>query len=127
MKTPEEIKKCLEHCIKTGMACHMCAYEIRCLKVVRGKPVMQDALALIQQLESELAAIKRERDAAVSELPHHCWNCKYHLDKPIEETDGFGRTIHIYCEADCCYPDEENSSWLWRGVCPENTEVQGDE
>ena len=85
---------------------------------------LDEVLQAISQVKSELEAVKRERDAAVSELPHNCWNCKYHLDKPIEETDDFGRTIHRYCEADCCYPDEENSSWEWRGVCPENTEVQ---
>lgn len=53
MKTPDEIKKVLEHCIETSMGCHMCDYVIRCLKVVRGKPIMQDALALIRQLEAK--------------------------------------------------------------------------
>ena len=76
----------------------------------------------IDKLETRLSQAERERDAAVNELPHNCWNCKYHRDTPIEEIDTGGRTIHRYCDADYCYPDEENSSWLWRGVCPENTE-----
>lgn len=72
----------------------------------------------------ELSETKRERDAAVNDLPHNCWNCKYHRGTPIEEIDTGGRTIHRYCDADYCYPDEENSSWQWRGVCPENTKEQ---
>ena len=128
MKTPDEIKKTLEHCIKTGMACHMCRYEIRCLKVVRGKPIMQDALALIQQLEAanaekdkrigelekELEAIKRQRDAAVADITdvvknqYKCFVCAHFKDANDE-----------YCS-----PCLHRSNWKWRGVCPENTEVQ---
>ena len=74
----------------------------------------------IQQLESRLSQAERERDAAVNDLLHHCWNCAYHRDDPIEEIDTGGRTIHRYCDADYCFPDD-NSSWQWRGVCPENT------
>lgn len=80
-----------------------------------------DAIAYVAVLESRLAQVERERDAAVNELPHNCWNCKYHRDTPIEEIDTGGITIHRYCDADYCYPDEENSSWLWRGLCPENS------
>ena len=68
------------------------------------------------KLTVELEAVKRERDAAMRELPHNCWNCKYHMDKHVVETDDQGRTIHIYCDADYCFPEEENSSWEWRGV-----------
>lgn len=128
IKTPDEIKKGLECCGK-GDFCTSgaCPYHEDCYVEHAVYNLEYDALAYIKQLEQELVAAKRERDAAVSELPHHCWNCKHHLDKPIEETDDNGRTIHRYCDADCCYPDEENSSWEWRGVCPENTEVQSDE
>ena len=72
------------------------------------------------ELVEKIKQLKRERDAAVNELKHHCWNCKYHLNKPIEETDDYGRTIHRYCSADYCFPDEENSCWEWRGPCEEN-------
>lgn len=132
-KSPEEIKKGLECCSKTDK-CPECPYigEDYC---AMKKDV--DALAYIQRLEANDSQVKKalqdngfdsleellqaysqvkaERDAAVSELPQHCWNCKYHRDKPIEETDDCGRTIHIYCDADCCFPDE-NSSWEWRGL-----------
>lgn len=79
-----------------------------------------DAITKVSVLESRLAQVERERDAAICELPHNCWNCIYHLDNPIEEIDTEGRTIHCYCTADVCYP-EDNSSWQWRGVCEENT------
>lgn len=126
MKTPEEIKWGLDYCRSVyglRMNCHSCPYDG---EMLCGAVMLEDALAYIQQLESELEAVKRERDAAVRELPHNCWNCMYHLDKPIEETDDCGRTIHIYCSADYCFPDE-NSSWEWRGVCQENTEVQDED
>lgn len=130
MKNPDETKKVLEHCADTGMACHMCGYEIRCLKVVRGKPIMQDALALIQQmeadnaekdkriaeLEKEMATVKRERDAAVAIIgeDRFCCDCK-HSDVGKEDEP---------CRA--CPNDETSSKgrWEWRGVCQENTEVR---
>jgi hypothetical protein len=119
MKTPKEIKKGLEHCVKTGMACGICNYEIRCLKTVRGKPVMQDALVLIKrfeadnaekdkriaELEQELATVKRERDAAVADLGPDCCTCKHK-----------GETER--CRWSPC-------GYEWRGVCPD-TEVQVD-
>lgn len=121
MKTPEEAKKGLAACKRDGdcdrgnCPYHSLGGGTKCI------PAMCfDALALIQQLEAENAELKRERDAAVNELKHHCWNCKYHLNKPIEETDDYGRTIHRYCSADYCFPEEENSSWEWRGPCEEN-------
>ena len=83
-----------------------------------------EAADWIDKLESILAQVERERDAAICELPHNCWNCIYHLDNPIEETDTEGRTIHCYCTADVCYP-EDNSSWQWRGVREENTKEEG--
>lgn len=79
------------------------------------KALQDNGFRTLEELLQAYSQVKRERDAAVSELPHHCWNCKYHRDEPIEEIDDYGRTIHIYCDADCCFPDE-NSSWEWRGV-----------
>lgn len=124
MKTPDKIKKDVLTLIRQTHASYRQLSKSLCGKE---NATLEELLNGASQVKAELAAAKRERDAAVSELPHHCWNCKYHLDKPLEEFDDFGRTIHRYCDADCCYPDEENSSWEWRGVCPENTEVQGDE
>lgn len=74
-----------------------------------------------------LGEVERERDAALNEVPHHCWNCIYHRKDPIEEINDDGITICRYCDADVCYPDEENSSWQWRGPCPENTKEASNE
>ena len=119
MKTPEEIKKglnfCTTECFGHNENCPYRSDPSECVL-----HLCTDALAYIQQLESRLAQAERERDAAVNDLPHHCWNCAYHRDYPIEEIDTGGRTIHRYCDADYCFPDD-NSSWQWRGVCPENT------
>lgn len=115
MKTPDEIKEVLEHCIETGMGCHTCNYVVRCLKVVRGKPIMQDALALIRQLESDLEATKRERDAAVKDISRgsRCSVCK----KFFKNNDDVGCSGGVYCIP---------LNFEWRGVCPD-TEVQDDD
>lgn len=113
----EEIKKVLAHCADTGMACHRCSYENRCLMVVRGKPIMLDALALIQQLETELAAAKRERDALLNHPSiRNCDHCEY-----CDDMDEFW----AYREpcASCC----EFSKFKLIQLCPENTEVQANE
>ena len=65
----------------------------------------------IQQLESELEAVKRERDAAVKDI-------EYVFSEPENPLNG--------CMV-CKYKDRpmcENCEWQWRGACPENTEVQ---
>lgn len=125
IKTQCDVKKVLAHCADTGMACHMCSYEIRCLKVVRGKPIMQDALALIQQLETdnaekdkriaeleqELEAVKQERDAAVAALESIATGRESKCDHCARKSDG--------CRSICW-----GTRWQWRGVCPENTEVK---
>lgn len=113
MKKSDETKKVLEHCIKTGMGCHMCDYLVRCLKVVRGKPIMQDALALIQQLETELAAVKRERDAAVRDIKL----CAIYSDSTCKvcKNGKNGR-----CRRVCLV----QKRFEWRGVCSENTEAK---
>lgn len=72
-----------------------------------------------KQLEQELAAVKRERDAAVADLDNNnqCYICA-HVDCWDEEP----------CFS-CLHGDPVNnftSNFVWRGVCPENTEVQED-
>lgn len=114
-RTAEEIKKVLEHCSETGMACHRCSYEIRCLMVLRGKPIMQDALALIQQIESELEAVRRERDALYVDLANRQDAC----DVCVHGADCKNDCYALFGQSRCGYG--------WRGVCPENTEVQPNE
>lgn len=134
MKTPFEIKNGLEICPK-GL-CEACPYPYsrNCQDAL-----VIDALAYIKQLEAdnnqkdarvrqikrnirnalreknaaqdELAAVKRERDAAVKDL-RITFNC---CDFCEHSKDG------ILCKSK---PRIDHSCFEWRGVCPENTEVQ---
>jgi hypothetical protein len=114
MKPPDEVKKGLQLCSNGNMReCMQCPYPIgfECFE----QP-MKDALAYIQQLESRLAQVERERDAAVKvmRLVRLCENCK-HCDKPCESYP---------CSS--CAMDRERSkpNWEWRGVCPENSKEE---
>lgn len=110
MKRPEEIKKGLERCADGD--CHKCPYSgFDCAQEVNA-----DALTYIQQLEAELEAVKRERDAAVRGLHGDCETCKHY------ETENCAYCVH---DPDAWCAHEEN--WEWEGVCPENAEVQDDE
>ena len=75
MKTPDEIKKGLECCLKLKTNCSLCPYA----PAIDGdcmNGLVPDALAYIQQLE-------RERDAAVADMTElrrgseYCMFCKY--------------------------------------------------
>lgn len=123
MKTPDEIKKGLE-CCQYGL-CNPCPYDGESC----GEGKNADALALIQQfeadnaekdkriggLEKEIAAVKRERDAAVKDISRgsRCSVCK----KFFKNNDGVGCSGGVYCIP---------LNFEWRGVCPD-TEAQGDE
>ena len=112
MKTPEKIKKGLKlH--YTAERCKECPYtadsEFRktCFQLVAS-----DALAYIQQLESRLAQVERERDAAVRDLQKisFCEDCK-HLGKSKKRNP---------CR-ECQENYKKKPNWQWRGVCEENT------
>ena len=53
MKTPDEIKKGLEQCANT-QTCEKCHYRDDCMELYSNKPLTQDALAYIQQIENKL-------------------------------------------------------------------------
>lgn len=75
MKTPDEIKRGLECCPgQYSASCGKCPYSNDGKDCGRnGVQIMKDALAYIQQLEAELEAVKRERDAAVAiDVPKNC-------------------------------------------------------
>lgn len=112
MKTPEETKKGLALCVNTNpynYQCEECPYveeDDGC------KSMMEDALALIQQLEEQNAELvrkteqlQRERDAAVNELVGTCQVCLW------EETAKCA-TCHFNAEA----WNVHESKWEWRGV-----------
>ena len=71
-RTPEEIKKRLQRC-KNNTYCDDCPSEYHC-------QIEADALAYIQQLESRLAQVERERDALMHDLANSapCFAC-YHF------------------------------------------------
>lgn len=84
---------------------------------------LDEILQAISQVKSELAAVKRERDAAVKDIARACGYCKWY------EITHNGCTPDHDCknENGCLNISGTNTGWEWRGVCPENTEVQDDE
>lgn len=77
-------------------------------------------LILVGEVEKELEAVKRERDAAVFDLGEDkmCGSCKYR-----DNENKCNGTNCYTCQSSC--PCAQNPCWYkWRGVCPENTEVQ---
>lgn len=128
-KTPDEIACGLE-CIRTNA-------ERVCVKPEKGQcprceQLVGETLEFIQRLETDnaeknkriaelekkLAAVKRERDTAVRSLgwSRYCVNCKHSSVSGHKEP----------CKS--CVNDgvTKKTNWEWRGVCPENTEVQED-
>lgn len=142
-KTPEEIKKGLWHCMNVP-GCGGCAYwegVETCCKVEA------DALAYIQQLESNDSQVKKalsDNGFASLEAFLQAYNqVKTERDAAIEELSGvLGKVENaadfidqeIYCDLD--YGTYRNlrdvvddiAIWQnedkWRGVCAENSEEQ---
>lgn len=129
MKTPDEIKKGLRN-----------AKHVQCMGISDGENenagtkygvlvgyVLRDAIYIyitqlesgneskqkrIEELESRLAQVERERDAAVNDVCEICYTCK-HRTKGSDYCE-----VGIYmdsCECNAC------GSYEWRGVCDENT------
>lgn len=92
MKTPDEIKQALETC-STKKPCPSCPMWDECKEAASLKPLWDNALAYIQQLEADNAELltkveqleakchqlERERDAAVADLAEtkDCITCKH--------------------------------------------------
>ena len=122
MKTPDEIKKGLE----CGF-CYECPYNSNELETVEecARQVHKDAIAYIQQLESRLEQVERERDALLSDLElADRFDCICCVNSQNMAT----------CDVECskclepciCTQCENNSLWQWRGVCEENTKCDAD-
>lgn len=124
MKPTEEIK-CGMECIRTN------ASRI-CIKPKNGQcprceQLVSESLGRIQQLESQLAQVKRERDAAVRCLMEAtkdgsvCTGCRHDLgiDGRCEEADFDCKQCKIPCMCKTC---KKNSNYQWRGVCDDDTE-----
>jgi hypothetical protein len=78
---------------------------------------MLESACLIEQLESRLAQVEKERDAAVRDItywafvPEVCKHYKY--CQTIDEDGDKGCFSPIIC-----------SDYEWRGVCSENTKEE---
>lgn len=72
--------------------------------------------ARLGEMERELEAVKRERDAAIKDLSNglRCNACK----KFFKNNKNVGCSGGLYCIP---------FRFEWRGVCPENMEVKEDE
>lgn len=70
-----------------------------------------EAADMIEQLTAELEQVKRERDAAVNDIPKDCGNCR----------KNFSNRTHQQCEK---WPCGKCCGWQWRGPCAENGGVE---
>lgn len=125
-ETPDTIKKGLLCCSNSNIGCSQCPYDDYCGIQGEGDTPEQDALACIQQLETRLAQVEREREALMDDLQEAakagsvCTGCAYDVD--------FGRPCEIayfdckQCKEPCpCQTCQANSQYKWRGVCEEDT------
>ena len=144
-RTPDEIKKGLEHCIN-GTSCRGCPYCEECAIASDCNPMHKDLQEYIQQLESDKqqlegmlahmnqlrdAAARRalqmeervhqleaERDAAINDIMHTCATCKHYFFNKDDGSD---------CEYDCLDgPDgchNGNTRWEWCGVQKEDSDA----
>ena len=68
----------------------------------------------VHELQSELKRVKRERDAAIADIPHKCWSC----------TNGFYTEIGFDCDQAHYKSGVKNClSWEWRGVKEDKHDV----
>lgn len=115
MKTPDEIKNGLKACGTLDGDCENCPYDdglqLFCVDRLR-----KDAFVYFQHLESRLAQVERERDAAVMDVTYVAFApevCKHYKYCQTIDNDG-----DKGCFGPICCEDYE-----WRGPCPENTQT----
>lgn len=96
MKSPEEIKRGLEICVRAPFnTCDGCAYDANnCPHCVES--LVYDALAYIRQLE-------REKEFLLDRVRGLCGHCRY-SDTPVS------------CEPCLFCLAPERDRWEWRGV-----------
>ena len=79
-----------------------------------------DAITQVAVLESRLAQVERERDAAVDDLSNSCAYCK-HMSGDVDEppcTECFHPRNNIV------FAPITRTKFEWRGVCPENSKEE---
>ena len=133
MKTLDEIKKGLEQCVKAESGetgCSGCPYIMSCIKEEDPDSIMAVALSYIQQLESRLAQVERERDAALHDLKlsdgDECAFCKHtNLRDELCAKNGYDCVTCADQERCVCLGCTRNEDkWEWRGVCSENAKEE---
>lgn len=124
MKTPEEIKMGLAAC--SADECHGqhegCTYQDQFFCTMR---MCGDALAYIQNLESRLVQVERERDAAVADL--ESVDEKYEILKSMIDDVTFNHEPYsLYLDFRSAADEivEHEHADVWRGVCEENTKEE---
>ena len=114
MKTPEEIKRGMEHCAEIG--CKDCPYEEDCKMFDEFTIPAEDAYLYIQQLEQDNAQkderirqLEREKEALIN-IVKACRYCKYFsITRCTRPSKG------IRLNGDC---------FEWRGVEEEANEAE---
>ena len=87
-------------------------YEDKChdCPIVCAKTEIIKAHEELEQIQSENDRLRKERDAAVENIPHECKTCLYH-------TVSFNGCTPDH---DCSNPDGGCSNnydrWVWRGI-----------
>lgn len=126
MKTPDE-SKCGMECIRTNA-------ERICVKPEKGQcprceQLVSESLARIRQLESRLAQVEKERDAALSDMRKAvkengvCIACKH--DIPFDDNCEANHYRCEICKSPCmCQSCHLGSNYEWRGVCAENSKEE---
>ena len=75
--------------------------------------IYYDAIDVIEQLLSENAKLKAERDAAIADIPTACGYCKWFEQKWLSNGDFIG---DCHCPRPCDNVSGANTQWEWRGV-----------
>lgn len=116
MKTPDEIKKDVETCLNfpPHAACNLCQLFDECGG--NAEHIIKELYDLVLHLESRLAQVERERDAAVKAVEWYpCFTCKNISSAHCEDCL---RNRNLALDRAGKYlPD----NYEWRGVCEENT------
>lgn len=83
-----------------------------------------DAITKVAVLESRLAQVERERDAAVADLTDSS-DCSFCMYKNNNMEFGCGSCIGCEKECPCALCSKGLNGFKWRGVCAENTKEEG--
>lgn len=138
MKTPEEIKKGLEQCAETA-TCEHCHYRDDCMKVLKNTPLTKDALAYIQQLETDndilIGSLEMWKSVAcspgaVEDMARENNRLNERLAQAERERDAALNAIHdvcSFCKGHCLeisggYNLPECERCMLKNYRPENTE-----